>query len=129
MDISSFCALALQYATENHSDSQFLFHCWKNRPTFSYREKEKGGLCSKLRIIDTGVVSLQRRDKKKGMQVRSHIVHEVWQISHTMQPWHSQANYDLKKYSCVTCSGEQSPSKFDTYSCQLKSTFSCAADL
>jgi len=39
------------------------------------------------------------------------------------------ANYDLKKYSYVTCRGEQSPSKFDTYLCQVKSTFGCEADL
>ena len=46
-----------------------------------------------------------------------------------MQPWHSQAYYNLKKYSCLTCRGEQIPYKFDTYSRQLQSTFGCAADL
>ena len=35
----------------------------------------------------------------------------------------------LKKYSYVTCRGEQSPSKFDTYSHQVKSTFGWEADL
>jgi len=35
----------------------------------------------------------------------------------------------LKKYSYVTCRGEQTPSKFDTYSRQVKSTFDWEADL
>jgi len=35
----------------------------------------------------------------------------------------------LKKYSYVTCRGEQSSSKFDTYSRQVKSTFGWEADL
>jgi len=43
VDISRFSALALQYANDNLSDGQFLIHCWNNRPTFSYREKELGG--------------------------------------------------------------------------------------
>ena len=34
-----------------------------------------------------------------------------------------------KKYSSVTCRGEQCPSKFDKYSCQLKSMFACEPDL
>jgi len=37
--------------------------------------------------------------------------------------------HDLKKYSYVTCRGEQSPSKFDTYLRQVKSTFGWKADL
>ena len=43
--------------------------------------------------------------------------------------WHFYASNDLKKYSYVTCMGEQSPSKFDTHSCQVKSTFGWEADL
>jgi len=67
--------LDLQYYTENILEGHFLIHCWKNIPTFSYREKEKGGLCPKIRNVDSGEVSLQRRDKQ-GMHFRSHIVHE-----------------------------------------------------
>ena len=130
MDISSFCVLALQYATENLSDGQFLIYCWKNRPTFSYREKEKRRLCSKFRTVDTDVDPCRGEIKKKGgMQFRSHIVRRGGEISNKMQPWHFQANYDLEKYSYVTCRGEQSPSKLDTYSHQVKSTFNCEADL
>jgi len=51
MDICSFCALALEYTTEKLLDGQFLIHCWKNRPTFSYREKEKGGCVLKLELL------------------------------------------------------------------------------
>jgi hypothetical protein len=63
------------------------------------------------------------------MHFRPHIVRQGGEISNKMQPWHSQANYDLKKYSYVTCRGELTPSKFDTYSYQVKSMFGCEADL
>jgi len=46
-----------------------------------------------------------------------------------MRPRHSYASWDLKKYSYVTCRGEQCPSKFDTYAHQVKSMFGCEADL
>jgi len=39
------------------------------------------------------------------------------------------SNVRLIKFSCVTCKREQSPSKFDTYSRQLRSTFGCQPDL
>jgi len=55
----------------------------------------------------------------------SHIALRGGEISHIMQPCHSQGNYDLKNYSSVTCRSEQCPSKFDTYLHQLKSTFTC----
>ena len=60
---------------------------------------------------------------------RSPIVQRSGEISNKMPSWHSYASYDLKKYSHVTCRGEQSPSKFDTYSCQVKSKFGWEADL
>jgi len=78
----------------------------------------------KLELLMQAYSLLQRRDKKKKKVCSSgHILLGGGEISHTMQPWHTQANYDLKKYSAVTCRGEQSPSKFDTYSQQLKSAF------
>ena len=58
------------------------------------------------------------------MHFRSPIIRWGGEISNKLLPWHSYASYDLKKYSYVTCRGEQSPSKFDTYSRQVKSTFS-----
>jgi len=127
--ISPGSALALHYATENLSDGQLLIHCWNNRPAFSYREKERRGLCSKFRTVDTDVDPCRGKIKKKGMHFRLHVVRRGGEISKKMQPWHSEANYDLKKYSYVTCRGEQSPAKFDTYLCQVKSMFGCEADL
>ena len=44
------------------------------------REREGGGLCSKIRTADTGVVHC-RRDKKR-VQFRSHSIHKV-EKSHT----------------------------------------------
>ena len=129
MDICSFSALALHYTTEKLSDGQLLIHCWNNRPTFSYREQEKGGLCSKFRTVYTDVDPCRGEIKKKCNHFRSHIIWRGGEISNKMQPWHFQANYDLKKYSYVTCRGEQSPSKFDIHLHQVKSTFSCEADL
>ena len=92
------------------------------------REGE-GGLCSNIRTVATDVDPCRGEIKKKGMHFRSPIVRWGGEISNKMQPWHFQANYDLKKYSYVTCRGEQSPSKFDTYSRQVKSMFGCEADL
>jgi len=67
--------------------------------------------------------------KKKKACSLGHISLGGGEISHKMQPWHSQANNYLKKYSSVTCRGEQIPSKFDTYSRQLELTFACEPDL
>jgi hypothetical protein len=72
---------------------------------------------------------MQRRDKQEGMHFRSPIVRRGGEISNKLLSWHSYARNDLKKYSYVTCRGEQSPSKFDTYSRQVKSTFGWKADL
>ena len=116
----------LQYATENLSDGQFLFHCWKNRPTFSYRGIEMGGCVLKLEPLIQA--SLQRRDKKKRVCSLGRILFR-WRNLTQNAALTFPANYDLKKYSCATCRGEQSPSKFDTYSRQLKSMFGCASDL
>ena len=63
------------------------------------------------------------------MHFRSPIIRQGGEVSNKMLAWHFYANYDLKKYSYVTCRGEQSPSKFNTYYCQVKSMFSCEADL
>jgi len=63
------------------------------------------------------------------MHFRSPIVWQGGEISNKILPWHFYASYDLKKYSYVTCRSEPSPSKFDTYSRQVKSMFGSEADL
>jgi len=75
MDISSFCALALQYATENFSDGQFFNSLLKKQTYIQLqREREGGGLCSKFRTVDTDVDPCRGEIKKKGMHFRLHIV-------------------------------------------------------
>ena len=128
MDISGFSALTLQYATENLPDRQFLIHCWNNRPTFSYREKEKGSLCSKFRTVDTDVHAYRGIKKKKACLLGCLSFDEVGK-SQTNCCLTILRKHDLKKYSYVTCRGEQIPCKFDTYWRQVKSTFSWEADL
>ena len=53
---------------------------------FSYREKEKGGLCSKFRTVDTDVDPCRGEIKKKGMHFRSPNVRRGGEISNKMQP-------------------------------------------
>ena len=71
---------------------------------------------------------LQRRDEKKGMQFESRIARRWRNLTHNAALTFP-SNVRLTKFSCVTCKGEQSPSKFDTYSRQLKSTFGWQPDL
>ena len=63
------------------------------------------------------------------MHFRSPIIRQGGEISNKLLSWHSYASNDVKKYSYVTCRGEQSPSKFETYSRQVKSAFGWEADL
>ena len=93
----------------------------------SATDRQRRELCSKIRTVDADMHILQRRDERKACNLGnvSLGVREISQNAALTFP----SNLRLIKFSCVTCKGEQSPSKFDTYSRQLKSTFGCQPDL
>ena len=66
--------------------------------------------------------------KKKGMQFTSLIAPRWTNLTHSAALTFP-GELRLEKYSSVTCRSEQSHSKFDTYSYELKSTFGTEADL
>jgi hypothetical protein len=67
VDISSFCALALQYANENLSDGQFFNSLLKKQTYIQLQREREGGLCSKFRTVYTEVDPCRGEIKKRVM--------------------------------------------------------------